>query len=159
MKITDIDVRAKVERLYICYELLNRINYTWLKFMLPPTIFGVSLTVIVTTFVSIRYTELPFMYYIFFANTAFTLMLIIFWLCYDALLITRDSEDIMSQLLSFEAPYLRSVSKAGRIRVMKRAKAMRVIEFPIGEFADFSISLPIVLWEEILNQVLFLLSF
>ena len=154
-----MDVRAKVERLYICYELFNRINYTWLKFMLPPTIFGVSLTVIVTTFVSIRYTELPFMYYIFFANTAFTLMLIIFWLCYDALLITRDSEDIMSQLLSFEAPYLRSVSKAGRIRVMKRAKAMRVIEFPIGEFADFSISLPIVLWEEILNQVLFLLSF
>ena len=159
VKITDMGVRAKVERLYICYELFNKISYNWLKFMLPPTIFSVSLTVIVTTFVSIRYTELPFMYYIFFANTALTLMLIIFWLCYDALLITRDSEEVMSQLLSFEVPYLRSTPKAGRIRIMKRAKAMRIVEYPVGEFADFSISLPIVLWEEILNQLLFLLSF
>lgn len=153
-----MDVRAKMEHLYICHELYNRVCYVWVKFMLPPTIFGVSLTIIVTTFISIRYTELPFMYYIFFANTAFTLMLIIFWLSYDLVLITRDSEDIMSQLLSYEAQHLRHMSKRERTEAMKRAKAMRVIEFPIGEFADFAISVPVAIWEEILNQVLFLLE-
>ena len=117
------------------------------------------LTMIVTTFVSIRYTELPIYYYVVFPNTAFTLMLIIFWLSYDGVLFTRASEDILSTLLSYEAPYVRQMPRAVRVQVMKRARAMRVIEFPIGEFADFSINLPITIWEEVLNQVLFLLSF
>ena len=151
--------RAQLEHFYICYELYNRVCYVWVKFMLPATIFSVSLTTIVTTFISIRYTELPFMYYIFFVNTAFTLMLIIFWLCYDLVLITRDSEGILSQLLSYEAQHLRHMPKAIKTQVMKKARAMRVIEFPIGDFADFAISLPIAIWEEIVNEVLFLLSF
>ena len=159
IRITDLDRRAQVEQLYICYELYNRVCYVWMKFMLPPTICSVSIVIIVTTFVSIRYTELPFMYYIFFANTAFTLMLIIFWMSYDAVLITRDSEDILGQLLSYEAPYLRSMSRREKIEVLKRARAMRAVDLPIGEFADFSINLPVTIWEEILNQVLFLLSF
>ena len=159
VKITDLEVRAKVERVYICFELYNRVCYVWEKFMFPPTIFSVSLTIIVTGFVSIRYTGLPFMYYIFFPNTAFTLMLIIFWLSYDGVLLTRDFEDILGQLWSYEAPYLQSMPKIERTKVMKRAKAMRVVEVPIGEFADFTIMLPITIWEEVLNQILFLLSF
>ena len=154
-----MESRAKLERLYICSELYNRTCGVWVKFMMPPTIFSVSLAIIVTTFVSLRYTELPFIFYIFFPNTAFTLLLIIFWLSYDEVLITRDSEDILGQLWSYEAPYLRSMPKSRRAKIMKRAKAMRVLEFPIGEFADFSLSFPITVWDEILNQVLFLLTF
>ena len=151
--------RARTERLYICWELYNRICCVWVKFMLPPTLFSVSLTIIVTAFISIRYTELPFMYYIFFANTAFTLLLIIFWISYDEVLITRDSEDVLGQLWSYEVPYLRSMPKRERTKIMKRSKAMRIIDFPIGEFADLTINFPVAVWDEILNQVLFLLSF
>ena len=105
-----MDRRAKVERLYFCLELYTRISCVWIKFMLPPTIFSMSLTIIVTTFVSIRYTDLPFMFYIFFPNTAFTLLLIIFWASIDIVLITRDSEAILGELLSYEASYLQSVA-------------------------------------------------
>ena len=154
-----MDHRAQVERLYICYELYSRVCNVWLKFMLPPTIFSVSLTIIVTSFVSIRYTELPFLFYILFPITAFTLMLIILWISYDAVCITRDSEDILRQLSASEAPYLRSTPRRAKAEIMKRVRAMRVVGFPIGEFAVFSIDVPIAVWEEILNQVLFLLSF
>ena len=125
IKIEDIEARKKVERLCIYEELYNRICFAWLKLILPLAIFSLSLTVIVTGFISIRYTELPVYYYIFFANTAISMLLIIFWSCYDCLLITRGSEDILDRLLSHEAPYLCSMSKRERVLVMKRAKAMR----------------------------------
>ena len=111
--------RAKVERLYICSELYNRICCVWAKFMLPPTIFSVSLTIIVTTFVSLRYTELPFFLYIVYPNTAITFMFIIFYVSYDEVLITRDSEAILGQLWSYEALYLRSMPKSERTKIMK----------------------------------------
>ena len=151
--------RAKLERLYICTELYNRICFVWVKFMVLFTIFSVSLAVIWGTFVSIRYTMLPLYVYIVFPNTAVTFMLIIFWASYDVVVLTRDSEDILGKLLSHQVSYLRTAPKDVRTRVMKRARAMRVIEFPIGDFADFTINLPIAIWDEILNQVLFLLSF
>lgn len=154
-----METRGKVERMYICLELFNRICYVWNKLILPLTNFSLSLTIIVAAFISIRYTELRFYYYVFFANTAVSLMLILFWSYYEMLLITRGCEEILGQLLSYEAPYLQSVPKAQRTLVMKRAKAMRVIEFPLGDFADTSLSVAIAIWDEIVNQVLFLLTF
>ena len=154
-----MEARATVERLYVCQELYNNICYAWIAFILPLIIFSLSLTIIVTGFISIRFTELALHYYFFFANTAISLMIVMFWSAYDFLLITRDSEEVKGQLLSYEAPHLRGMSKAERIRVMKRAKAMRLIETRVGDFADFTISVPLAIWDEIINQVLFLLSF
>ena len=85
-------------------------------------------------------------------------MLVVFWLCYDIVLITRESEYIKAQLWSYEAPYARLMPKSEMTCAMKRAKALRVIEIPVGNFSDISIDLPIAIWDEILNQVLFLLS-
>ena len=156
--IRDMESRQVVERLYNYCQLHNRVVHNWMKFMLPPTISSVSATVIVTTFVSIRYTELPFIFYIFYPNTAFNLMFIIFWMCYDAVLLIRAAEDIMGQLVAQDAEYLKPMPRAVRIKVLKRARAMKPVEFPLGDFAEFSLNLPVTVWEEILNQVLFLLS-
>ena len=158
-EIENMEDRRKVERLYICLELHNRICYAWVKLILPLVIFSLSLTVIVTGFISIRYTELPVYYYIFFVNTALSLLIIIFWSCYDILLVTRASEDILGQLLSYEAAHLRKMPKVERTVVMKRAKAMRLIEIPVGDFSDFGVSVPIAIWDEIVNQIFVLLSF
>ena len=148
-----------VERLYSYLLHHNRVAQTWLMFMFPPTLSSVSLAIIMPTFVSIRYTELPVMFYVIFPYTAFTLILVIFWFCYDTVLVIRASEGLMGQLLYHQAVYLRPLSTAERIKVLKRAKAMKVLEFPIGDFAEFSLTLPVSIWDEIVNQVLFLLSF
>ena len=154
-----MESRAMVERLYNYVQCHHRVAHTWMKFMSPPTLAASSTTVIITTFVSIRYTELPLIFYIFFPNTAFNNMLIIFWVCYDVVLLIRASEDIMGQLLSHHADYLKPMPRAMRVRILKRARAMKVLEFPLGDFGEFSLNLPVAIWEEILNQVLFLLSF
>ena len=156
--IPDMESRVLVERLYSYLLHHNRVVQTWMKFMLPPTLSAVSVAVIVSTFVSIRYTDLPLLLYIIFPYTAFTLMLVIFWMCYDTVLVVRASEDVMGRLLSHNAIYLRPLSRAERIKVLKRAKAMKVLEFPIGEFSEFSLTLPVNIWDEIINQVVFLLS-
>ena len=156
--IVDMESRALVERMYTYVLHHNRVVQTWMKFMLPPTLSGVSLAVIITTFVSIRYTELPLIFYIFYPNTAFNLMLIIFWMCYDTVLVVRASEDVMGQLLSHDVEYLRHMPRAQRNQVLKRAKGMKFLEFPIGDFSEFSLNLPVNVWDEILNQVVFLLT-
>ena len=158
LQIRSWEDRAKLEHLYICMELHNRICSAWLKFAYPSIILSSSLAVILAAFVAIRYTELPFFCYIIFPSTAFALTVIIFWGFYQLLLTIRDSEELLGQLRSYEAPYLRAMPIAGRAKVLKRAKAMRPIEFPMGDFADFSVSVPVTVWEEIVNQVVFLLS-
>ena len=154
-----MDVRAQVEHLYICQELYGRVCYIWMKVMLPPTIFSFSVAIIICTFVSIRHTGLPIYLYVIFPYTGFTLLFITFWLSYDIALITRDLENIRLQLLSNESQYLGQKSKRERKELMMRARAMRVSEFPVDDFADFSLNVPIVVWEEVMNQVLFLLPF
>lgn len=158
VEITNLAVRAKVERMYICMELYNRICYVWVKSSLPPNLFSICLTIVITTFVSIRYTELPLYCYMFFPNTAGVVWLILYWFFYDLVLITRDSEDILGKLLSCQAPYLRGMPTSVRMKVLKRAKAVRRLEIPVGGFADFSVSVPVTLWDEMLNQVVFLLT-
>ena len=157
--ITDMESRAVAERLYNYIQLQNRVVHNWMKFMLPPQLAAGSTFIIVATFISIRYTELPLIVYAAYPSTAFNIMVIIFWLCYDTVLLVRASEDIMSQLISHDAEYLKQMPRAMRIQALKRARAMKALEFPVGEFAEFSLDLPVTLWDEILNQVLFLLSF
>ena len=105
--IVDMQSRALVERMYSYLLHHNRVVQIWFRFMLPPTVSSVSLGVIITTFVSIRYTELPLIFYVFYPYTAFTLMFVIFWVCYDTVLVVRASEHVMGQLLSHDVEYLR----------------------------------------------------
>ena len=41
----------------------------------------------------------------------------------------------------------------------KRGKATRPLNYRIGEFMEFSLDVPMGIWDEILNQLVFLLSF
>ena len=158
MNINDLESRGRVERLYVCMELYTRICSVWIKFAWPPTLFGLSITIIVAAFISIRYTQIPLYCYVFFPNTACAILFILFWVFYDLMIITRGSEEILGQLRSSEVPYLHGMPNAVRTKVMKRARAMRAVEVPVGEFADFSVTVPVTLWEEIVNQVVVLLA-
>ena len=151
--------RAFVERLYICLQHHFRVYSIWIKFEMPPLLSSISVAVIVAAFVSIRYTDLPLVLYLVYPNTACNLMFMVFWLCYDIVRIVRASEEIIGRLQSDDADYLRPLSRAMRVQVLKRARALKEIVYPVGEFSELTLNLPIAMWEEILNQILFLLSF
>ena len=51
------------------------------------------------------------------------------------------------------------MSKAERNVVIKRARAMRLIEYPIGDLPNFAITVPIAICDEVVNQALVLFCF
>ena len=157
--VKDMESRAVLERMYIYLEHQLRLYTVWIKLELPPTMLAVAIAITISAFVSICYTDLPPIIYLVYPNTAFTLMLMIFWICYDGVRIMRASGEVIDGPRSANAGYLRPSSRAMRMQVLKRAKVMREIEFAVGEFTIVTLNLPIAVWEEILNQVLFLLSF
>ena len=149
--------RRRLEKMYVQLETFNRIGQVWVRFYFPPFLVAASCAVILTSFVTIRYTELPLIVYVIFPYTAIIVMIIIFWQSYDMLRIIRASEHIMGGLWKHEAPYFHKMARAERIEMMKRSKAMRPLGFPVAD-SEFSLNLPIDTWNEIVNQTLFLLS-
>ena len=158
MKVYNVESRAKLEMMYIQLELFNRIFQEWLHYMIPSTFIGTATFIIVATFTSIRYTHVPLVIKILFLGTAFFLMLIIFWMSRDAVGIVRDSDDILSKLLSSELDFMKDMLKAQRNNVLKRAQAVKKLELEIGGFAEFSMNLPVNILEACVIQLLFFLS-
>ena len=150
--------RQKLESMYVQLELFNRIFQVWIRFFFPTWLLGYATCVVIALFVAIRYTELPFILYIVFPYSAGSVAVLMFWQSFDMLRAGRESEDILGVLLQQQAPYLRNKTRRERVEVMKRARALRPVTFPLAD-CEFSMSVPMGAWEEILNQVVFLLSF
>lgn len=149
--------RAQMELLYMRLTVFNRIVHVWMQRSAAPVIFAFASTIVVALFVSIRFTDLPFIIHTFFTLFSFTGISVLFWLLNEMVRIVRLSEGILADLQSPRAHYLAHLSKMERTNVLKKAKAMRPLVFPIGD-CEFTISLPIATWDEILNQTVFLLS-
>ena len=147
--------------MYICLQLHLRIVQDWIRFALVPTVFGMITGVLACAYATIRYSHiLPMYLYVTFPFIAAVLMLNIFWTSYDAVLVVRASEYILLRTLrNQEAEYLQWLSRAEKVKVLKRARAMRVLKFPVGSFTTFSLRVPVVIWDEVLSQLLLLLSF
>ena len=146
-----------MEKMYLNLTLFNRVVHVWIRLALPLVLLALSITVIITLFISIRYTQLPLVYYLNILFVGLTVTFMIFRVCYDMAQILRATEDILDQLSSHKAPYLTRLTKVQRTKVLKNAKAMRPLLFRVGD-SEFSLSLPVAIWEEILNQIVFLLS-
>ena len=87
-----------------------------------------------------------------------TLLVIMFWLAYNGITDMRDSEAILGELQSLSSQELLVLSLPQRKQVMKKVKSFRPLAFPMGPFVDLTFSVPMAIWDEILNQLLFLLS-
>ena len=123
-------------------------------------ILGLSTCFIVLMFVTIRDTELPTAIYCAFPIVGGFFMGIIFWVSYDAMMVKRASEEILGNLQSAAyTHYLREVDSQDRKVFLKRTKALRPASFPIGNFGEVTFELPVIVWEESLDQLLVLLSF
>ena len=134
----DLGSRALAQRIYNYLQHHNRVIQNWARLKYPLVISSVSLAVIVVAFISIRYMDQPPLYnYVFFLDVAFSLMLVIVWLCYDAVRLLRASQSVLSSLLARNAEYMRGLSRAEKLQVLKMAIAMKELQCPMGEFTAF----------------------
>ena len=85
-------------------------------------------------------------------------MFVITWLCYDAVVAKRAADEAMEKLRSRQAPYSQRLRRAEKRLVMRRARALQPVYIAFGEFAEVTLDVPVNIWDEVINQLLFLLS-
>ena len=150
--------RLQLERLYVCGQVYNKILDVWYKFVVPPAFLNGGFAIVIAWYLTIRHTELPlYIYCVFpYAGILFTVML--FDLCYDGILVMRASEDSLTKLRSTEKQYFLRMPIDERMAMVKRARALRPAFFSVGSFTEFTMDVPVGAWDEIVNQLLFLLT-
>ena len=159
--LTDIEDRDRVERAYLYLQIYHRLHCVWWNWILPGgATFSLSATVVLAMYVGLRHTELPwYLYWIFWLAGA-GLLLQIFGQGHDIVFAKEDSEEVVEKLQSpaSASADLRSVSDLERKIIHKRSKALTPLQFGIASFTNFSWGVTLGAWDEILNQLFFLLS-
>ena len=150
--------RERLEKLFIYMEIYGRIFSKWLKYTICPTLFFGGSGVVVFLYVTFRHTNLPLGIYLAFPYCVLTVMGLLVWLSYDANRVIQSSREICLKLQSVQSPCFNGLTKSQREKVVRRALASRPCAFPVGIFSNFSLTVPIKMWEQILNQLVLLLS-
>ena len=143
---------------YVRLQVHVAIANDWIMFMIVPTIFSVSTSIIICLYITIRHPELPIYLYILFPYVAANLFSLLFYLAYELMMMIRASEAVLDTLSSTEGQYYQAASIQQRLYIRKLAKSTRPLSFRMGIFMNFSLDVPVGIWDEILNQLLFLLT-
>ena len=153
--------RKKLEVAYVILEVHVKVLHQWIALVLFPALVNAASGVIIALYIPIRHPEIPTLLNLCILVFAALLLVIAFSTSYDIVLVTRACEEVLGKLKTFgcEQENGNDISPLQRLRFIKRAKACRCVEILIGTFGVFSLDVPVILWDEILNQLLFLLSF
>ena len=144
---------------YQCLQVYNAVAMNWVKLMIVPSIFNVSSAIIFCLYISIRHTDLPILTYLLFPYLATIILILMFWLGLELVRIIRASETIVETLGALGTRNGNGLTMQQRLYIRKKAKATRPLGYRVGEFVDVSLDLPVGVWEEIINQLAFLLTY
>lgn len=147
-----------VERLYRSMKLYNGVLMNWMEQILSPILFCACAGVTILLYVTVRPSGLPFFVYIWFPVVAFGMMGLVSVLIYDGIIIKRAAEEVAGKLESRSGYFYRGLSVCQRKELRRRARALRPLRLSFGNFAEFSFEMLANIWDEVLNQLLFLLS-
>ena len=150
--------RLQLEQLYVCGQVYNKILDVWYKLVVPPAFLNGGLAIVLTWYLTIRHTDVPLYIYCLFPYIGALFTFMLFDMCYDGILVIRASEDSLTKLRSAEKQYFLRMPIHERMATMKRAKALRPAYFSVGSFTEFTMDVPVGVWDEIVNQLLFLLT-
>ena len=155
------DDRLRLWQRYLRLQVHQVICRTWVKLMVVPSMATVTGAIIICFYVTIRNQDMPPWLPTLFFYVGINLFSFVFWVAFQAHLIVRTSEAIIGVLTSMEDELLGDNDVPPNVRkyIALRGKATRPLNFSIGAFNEFSLDVPIGIWDEILNQLLFLLTF
>ena len=140
-------------------RLHNTIYQNWLKYLVPPVIFIWAAAVTILLYITFRPSGLPLLVYCWFPLVAVCSMFIITWLIYDAVTVKRSADEVLSKLQSRTTGFYRTLREpAEKKEFMIRSRALQPVRLTIGEFTEGTMEVVVSIWEEVLNQLLFLLS-
>lgn len=158
MKVTNLRTRTLLESLHSYGKVYERVLGNFVGFMVPIAIFGLSCCIIILLYHVIRYSELPLLIRIGCFYVAFTELFVMSTGCWDFFMLTRISGEVLWKLRMDTNDYILRLPRDKRGELLKRSRNVREWRVPVGFFTTFSLGIPVVIWEEILNQLIFLLS-
>ena len=153
--------RLRLWQKYVELQVFNELSRTWAKLMLIPTIVSVTCTIIICFYATIRHEDLPAVLIPAFVYVGAVLLGIVFWIAKQALSAIRTSEAVIANLTSVKTDQAGNENIGQELKnfIVRRGNATRKLFYMVGNFMEVSSDVPICMWDEILNQVLFLLSF
>ena len=154
--------RRKIQSLYIQVQIANDVVNFATRQCLPYAFFALGTTIVIGLFTFIRH----FGHSVALINLVVALVGIVclgflfhtFWASWDGLEAIRMSEDLVRKLRSPEETYLKALPKMERLWLLKRARAIKPLHIQIGNFSTYDQDALFAIWNEIINQLVFLLS-
>ena len=138
-------------------EVFHRVFVPWWNWIQPHALFALSCTVILGMFIGIRHTDLPLLLYSVYPAAAVCLLFNVFGFAVEVTTVQKQSDEIVENL-QMRARSRQHVSIEQRQWAMRKVKSMKPLPFQVGPYTEFSFSVPLAAWDEILNQLFFLLS-
>ena len=158
MTVVTVEDRISLWRKYLHLQVFNQLCRVWVKLMSPPTTFSLTSSIIIWFYVTIRNEGVPVTLTLIFFCVGISIFAIFFWLLYEVIMVKRAADRILATLTSTEDGNYKDFSPQQKRYINKRGKATRAIGYRIGDFMEISLDVPLGIWDEILNQLLFLLS-
>ena len=160
MHTTTLEQRKELELLYITLEVHTKIVRNYHVIINFSNLINLGGAIVLCLYIPLRHPEVPALLNLCFLLVGIIVLGVCLWWSYDVVLLIRASEDVLGKLKTFDGNWReKGISDLQRLRFLKRAKACRPVDVPIGIFGEFSLDVPVIMWDEILNQLLFLLSF
>ena len=160
MRENTLPERKDLQRLYIHGQIYHRQLSEWVRVAMVPIFFstGGAITLLLYAPLKHRHT-IPGYFSAACIYIAVILTANMVSGSLDIVKTTASSEQVIftlqSKLASSTLRFVRMPEEGGHL---KRSMALRSLTFPFGSFESFTLGVPIVFVEEILNQLLFLLT-
>ena len=151
--------RELLLRAYIQLQVYNRVFSEWARIVYPPGYFCIGGTAVVWLYVALAHSgSVPGLLCAALAYLSAALVSCVFLLTSDTLKVTRESETVIMTLQTKTKSSRSESERMAQLVLLKRAKAIRPVAHPVGNFSSVTLGVLIVFVEEIINQLLFLLT-
>ena len=144
--------------MFIGMRLLNILYMNFLWYLLGPVILGIGAGIVITLYLTVRPSGLPPFIHFWVPFIAFGVFVILSWLWYDVVTLKREADEVKDNLQARTHEFLRDLEPNQREYLARRARALRSFYLAIGQFSDMTFEGLVGVWDEILNQFVFLLS-
>lgn len=158
VRVRDMDSWMRVYTKYRTMQVYNAVFMAWLKFAIAPVLLAASCEIILLILITLRPSGLHPLIYMWFPPTAGIVMVVITLFCYECVIINRIGDEVLGKLRSKMLIGRLQISNEEKKRCLRIGKSLCGVYLAVGDFSEMTLNVPISMWEEVLNQLLFLLS-
>ena len=152
------EARLELWRSFLCLRIYCILLNEWIKWLLVPTALILKAVIALCLYVVLRREGIPGWLAIVSGYAGLMLGGIFLWDQYKAVSGMRLADDLAQRLTSTREEYFRRLAPEQQRYFVKLGKAVRVPRFEFGSFMEYSFEVPLTILDEILGQLLFLLS-